>query len=165
MQELLSPKQMAVADRLAIESGVNSLTLMESAGQAVAYEVGRRFPLQPVLVLCGPGNNGGDGVVVARLLSERGWPVRVGLMCAKSDLSGDAAIMARMWSGAVETAAPGMCHDFGIIVDALFGAGLSTSRAGWPISSRQSMRAEPRWWPSICRVASTERRVPCVAWR
>jgi hydroxyethylthiazole kinase-like uncharacterized protein yjeF len=130
VQELLSPKQMAVADRLAIESGVNSLTLMESAGQAVAYEVGRRFPLQPVLVLCGPGDNGGDGFVVARLLFERGWPVRVGLMCAKSDLSGDAAIMARMWSGAVETAAPGMCHDFGIIVDALLGAGLSRDIEG-----------------------------------
>lgn len=125
MQELLTPQQMAQADKLAVENGVASMTLMENAGQAVAYEVSQRFPLQPVLVLCGPGNNGGDGFVVARLLSERGWPVRLGLTCVKGELSGDAAMMARMWGGNVEKAMPEMCADFGIIVDALLGSGLA----------------------------------------
>lgn len=130
MQELLTPVEMARADRLAIEAGVPSLTLMENAGQAVAYEVGQHFPLQPVLVLCGPGNNGGDGFVVARLLEERGWPVRVALVGRKEDLRGDAAIVARLWSGPVEAASPEACEGFGIIVDALFGAGLSRDIGG-----------------------------------
>ncbi|WP_245944911.1 NAD(P)H-hydrate dehydratase [Pelagibacterium lacus] len=130
MQDLLTPRQMALADRLAVDGGIASLTLMENAGQAVAYEVTQRFPLQPVLVLCGPGNNGGDGFVVARLLSERGWPVRVGATCAKSDLSGDAAMMARMWTGPVERIGSETWGDFGIIVDALFGSGLSRDIEG-----------------------------------
>lgn len=125
MQELLTPKQMSRADALAVEAGVSSLTLMENAGQAVAYEVAQRFPIQPVLVLCGPGNNGGDGFVVARLLADRGWPVHVAMYGEKSDLNGDAAINARHWTGSTEPATPDICESAGVIVDALLGAGLS----------------------------------------
>ncbi len=141
MQDLLTPSQMALADSLAVEAGVPSLTLMENAGQAVAYEVTQRFPIQPVLVLCGPGNNGGDGFVVARLLEERGWPVRVGLLGEIGDLKGDAAVMARKWQGSVETAHPDMCRDFGLIVDALFGAGLTRDIDGEARSLVEAMNA------------------------
>lgn len=139
VQDLLTPSQMALADKLAVEAGVASLTLMENAGQAVAYEVTQRFPIQPVLVLCGPGNNGGDGFVVARLLDERGWPVRVGLLGEKSDLSGDAAVMARRWQGHTEAAHPDMCRDFGLVVDALFGAGLARDIEGEALALVEAM--------------------------
>lgn len=141
MQDLLTPSEMALADELAVKAGVASLTLMENAGQAVAYEVTQRFPIQPVLVLCGPGNNGGDGIVVARLLDDRGWPVRVGLLGEKADLKGDAAVMARRWQGHIEPARPDMCRDFGLIVDALFGAGLSRDIEGDALALVEAMNA------------------------
>lgn len=141
MQDLLTPSQMALADELAVNAGVASLTLMENAGQAVAYEVTQRFSIQPVLVLCGPGNNGGDGFVVARLLEERGWPVRVGLLGSKSDLSGDAAVMSRRWQGNIEQARPEMCRDFGLVVDALFGAGLARDIDGDALALVEAMNA------------------------
>ena len=141
--ELLTTEEMYRADALAAAAGVPSLDLMERAGRAVAEEIVRRFGARPVLVLCGPGNNGGDGFVVARYLRRWGWPLRLALLGPRDALSGDAATMAARWTGAVEQGVD--VTGAGLIVDALFGAGLSrpvpeeivraVSAAGVPVVS------------------------------
>jgi ADP-dependent NAD(P)H-hydrate dehydratase / NAD(P)H-hydrate epimerase len=122
---LLTPEQMGAADRLTIAGGVSGCALMENAGRAVADAVARRWPRRPALVLCGPGNNGGDGFVAGRILGERGWPVRVALLGAREALKGDAAAAAARWPGPVEPLAPAALAGAEIVIDALFGAGLA----------------------------------------
>ncbi|WIY54437.1 NAD(P)H-hydrate dehydratase [Devosia sp. YIM 151766] len=121
---LLSPQQMMRADHLAVEAGIASLALMQAAGAAVEADIVAHFSPRPVLVLCGPGNNGGDGYVLARLLRDRGWPVTLGQAGDPDRLQGDAAAMAAQWTGPVVPLAELQPGDFGLIVDALLGAGL-----------------------------------------
>ena len=75
--EVLTIAEMAEADRLAVAAGVPSIKLMENAGAAVADAVDTHYPFANVLVLCGPGNNAGDGFCAAANLRERGYRVRV----------------------------------------------------------------------------------------
>ncbi|MDW3207422.1 MAG: NAD(P)H-hydrate dehydratase [Alphaproteobacteria bacterium] len=122
---LLSPTEMGEADRLAIEGGLAGYDLMQAAGNAVFDAVTERFPIGRVAVLCGPGNNGGDGFVVAERLLRAGWDVRLGLLGDRSALKGDAAQAAADFTGGVEPLTPGILDGADIIVDALFGAGLN----------------------------------------
>lgn len=120
--EILTCAQMAKADAFAVAHGVPSLTLMENAGRAVAEAVTARSKPCAVTVLCGPGNNGGDGFVAARLLDESGFTVRV---AHDADHKGDAGDMSARWKGAREALTPAALDGARLVVDGLFGAGLS----------------------------------------
>jgi ADP-dependent NAD(P)H-hydrate dehydratase / NAD(P)H-hydrate epimerase len=122
---LLTPQQMAEADRRTIAGGTPGIVLMETAGRAVADTLSRRWSARPLAVLCGPGNNGGDGFVAARLLAERGWPLRVALLGAVESLRGDAAAAAAQWRGGVEPLTPTALDGAALVIDGIFGAGLS----------------------------------------
>ncbi len=115
---LLTPAEM---DRADAGCGVAPDVLMERAGWAVA-RAARRFGPCRTLVLCGPGNNGGDGYVAARLLAEAGWPVQV---AALTPPGAGAAAAARRWGGPVRRFDPAAAASAGLVIDAVFGAGLS----------------------------------------
>lgn len=127
---LLTPAEMAAADRAAAAAGVAGTTMMEAAGRAVADVVMRRWSPCLVSVLCGPGNNGGDGFAAARRLAAAGWPVRLGLLGERAALRGDAQEHAARWRGEVEMLSPQLLDGAGVVVDAIFGAGLSRPVAG-----------------------------------
>jgi ADP-dependent NAD(P)H-hydrate dehydratase / NAD(P)H-hydrate epimerase len=127
---LLTPIQMAEADRLAEAGRTPLFDLMENAGRAVADVITEKLSSCPALILCGPGNNGGDGFVIARLLAERGWPVDLHLLADPSRLKGDAATMAQAFTGPIGTGKDIPWSSYGIIVDAILGAGLDRDVAG-----------------------------------
>jgi ADP-dependent NAD(P)H-hydrate dehydratase / NAD(P)H-hydrate epimerase len=144
MIELLTTTEMAEADRQTIMGGVPGIRLMERAGQAVAdavrahYRAGSR-----VIVVAGPGNNGGDGFVAARLLAADGYDVGVAMVGEVTRLRGDAALAAKQWTGPTVAADAGALDGANVIIDALFGAGLDRPVAGHARTIIERMNAQP----------------------
>lgn len=130
--ELLTVAEMAQADQLAVAAVQPSLTLMENAGRVVAAEAAKMVPKpgSRILVLCGPGNNGGDGFVAARHLNRAGYDVRLFLLGDRGQLKGDAGQMAARWEGTVRPLQAGVTESMHLIIDALFGAGLTRALEG-----------------------------------
>jgi NAD(P)H-hydrate epimerase len=137
---LLTPAQMGEADGAAVASGVDGFGLMEAAGSAVAVAVGARWPMRPVTVLCGPGKNGGDGFVAARHLAAAGWPVKLALLGPREKLAGEAARAADLWTGGIVPFSPEILEGAGIVIDAIFGAGLSRPLDGKALDLVESLK-------------------------
>jgi len=137
---VLTAAQTRAAEEAAMAGGTSVDTLMERAGHAIAEAVWRFGGDRAVLVLCGPGNNGGDGYVAARILKARGISVRVAALAEpRTDVARRAAAL---WDGsveAVEGAAPAP-----IIVDALFGTGLARALDAELTQQLQRLRAAAR---------------------
>jgi len=146
--ELLTVAEMYAADAAALTAGISGERLMEAAGRGVADAIRRRWAPRPVAVLCGPGNNGGDGFVVARLLKAAGWPVRLALLGDRDRLTGDAACAAARWPGVAVPLDAAVLDGCGLVVDALFGAGLARPVEGVAAAVLHAV---------------TERGIPCVA--
>ena len=124
--ELLTPAEMSAADRFAVSAGTPGIALMERAGLAVADEAARLAKSRGrIAVLCGPGGNGGDGFVAARLLGQRGYAVELGLLGRREAMRGDPALAAARYDGPVRDAAAIDLEPADCVIDALFGAGLA----------------------------------------
>ncbi len=141
MLELFTNAEMTEADRLTIAGGLPGIELMENAGLAVANAAAALGLGRRVVVVAGPGNNGGDGFVAARHLAGRGYAVRVAFVGDPSRLKGNAALAASRWSGPVEQASPVSLSDCDIVIDALFGAGLDRAVEGLPRAMIGAMNA------------------------
>ncbi|MGX6647940.1 NAD(P)H-hydrate dehydratase [Maricaulaceae bacterium MS644] len=129
---VLSVDAMGAADTFAMEHGRSGGALMDAAGAAIAGAIMERWSPRPIGVLCGPGNNGGDGWEAAVRLQARGWPVEVFAMKSAAQLEGDAARAANKWTGEVQGLKACDPSRFALVLDALFGAGLSRPLEGEP---------------------------------
>ena len=140
---LLTVAEMYAADAAAMESGVSGDVLMEAAGKAVADAVRSLGGPRPVAVLCGPGNNGGDGFVAARHLAADGWPIKLSLLGDREKLKGDARTNADRWTGEVAAVSPAALDGTDIVIDALFGAGLQREVDGIARETIEAIGARP----------------------
>jgi hydroxyethylthiazole kinase-like uncharacterized protein yjeF len=139
--EVLTSAEMGRADRLTIAAGTPGFALMLSAGQAVAGAAMDLVEEGPILVVAGPGNNGGDGFVAAAELAARGREVSVILLCERDSLQGDAASAARGWKYPVLPFNPQAIGRPALIIDALFGAGLNRPLEGDPHDMIEAINA------------------------
>ena len=139
--ELLTPDEMARVDARSAALGVSTRLLMENAGRAVAQAIAERFSPRPTAILCGPGNNGGDGYVAARVLAALGWDVWVETLVDPAKLKGDAADAAKAWTGRTIPIAPSN-PAAELFVDALFGAGLTRPLEGEAARLAQTLARE-----------------------
>ena len=139
-EAILSPVEMTRADALAIAGGTTGDALMAAAGRAIARAVMLRFAPVRTLVLVGPGNNGGDGYVVARLLEQAGWPVAVAAL-APPRAESDATRAAARWHGPMATFGPEEAARAGLVIDAVFGAGLARDVDGMAAETLRAVRA------------------------
>src|SRR5215813_11572462 len=139
--EVLTTAEMERADRLTIAAGTPGFALMLSAGQAVAETATGLVEEGPILVIAGPGNNGGDGFVAAAELVEQGREVSVISMSERDALTGDAASAARQWTYPVLPFTPQAIGKPALIIDALFGAGLSRPVEGEPLDMIEAINA------------------------
>ncbi|QYE33457.1 MULTISPECIES: NAD(P)H-hydrate dehydratase [Sphingosinicellaceae] len=140
---LLTSVEMGAVDRLAAAGVVPAGGFMEAAGAAVAVAISARWPMRPVTVLCGPGNNGGDGYIAARHLSAAGWPVTVAVMGSRAALSGDAAHAASLWTGTIVPFTAKCLDGAGLVVDGIFGAGLSRPLSGAALAIVEALNDRP----------------------
>ncbi len=139
--EILTTAEMERADRLAIAAGTPGFALMLSAGQAVAAAAMELVEEGPIVVIAGPGNNGGDGFVAAAELAAHGREVQVILLCERESLQGDAASAARGWKYPVLPFNPQAIGKPALIIDALFGAGLDRAVKGEPFEMIEAINA------------------------
>jgi len=138
---LITPDEMKQIDEATIASGISGFALMRMAGGAVAARVLDLFPeARRVVVLCGPGNNGGDGYVAASALAGSGIPVQIHALGDTARLAGDAAEACAAWGGEVRRLDDYRPKEGDVVVDALFGAGLAREIDGSPASCLQRVR-------------------------
>lgn len=130
MSEILSTHQMKLAEKSACTGKTNSFTLMQRAGKAVADAIIERYEKQPVFILCGSGNNSGDGFITAITLKKKNWPVTLACSVDVHDLQGDASRAAEAWSGDILSFEDIELPENGLIIDAVFGTGLSRPITG-----------------------------------